>query len=241
MENPKYIVASGCSFTTYIKPEQVGNWPEHLATYLDCEPISHYLGSEGADNSYIANALLKRLAIVPKSDYKDIIVGVMWSGVSRVSFYFAESPKNYDNQKILIDGHYFCNFNIAGPDKCIDELSKLYYTHFYDLEGSLINTCKNILLVQQVLKTYNIKYFFSEYSYDCISNYKSHIENNPYLNFLFEQIDKSNFLPVENMSHWIHQQTGISDVYHPTPEMSYRFTHEVIIPFLKNKNYIRNN
>lgn len=240
MANPKFIIAAGCSFTLYPTDHRTKNWPGYLSQYLDCEPISYFLGKSSADNNYIANTTLYTLSKIDKSFYRDILVGIMWSGVNRMSFYLTEKPDDYShfdcdyNPNGYVDKHYY----FIGPN-WNDDLAKVYYKHYYDEIGSLIQTLKNVLLLQNFCKLYNIKYFFTEYSYDCISGNK--FVNHPEIEFFYNQIDKSNFLPVENMSHWIDNNTSheyYKDDNHPTPIMSKDFTYKVIIPHLKNKGYI---
>lgn len=240
MENTKFVVAAGCSFTEYPQHEARQNWPGHLSKYLNCEPISIFLGRSSADNSYIANTVLHTLSKIDKSLYKDILVGVMWSGASRTSFYlkdipedFSHYPHNYNPTGFLASNYYLVNANWT------DNLAQIYYKTFYDEVGSLIKSLKNMLLVQNFLKLNNIKYFFTEYSYDCTTASK-HIDD-PDAKFLSDLLDKNHFLPVKHMSHYIDNHTDLKyDPFdnHPTTEMSKEFTYKVIIPHLKNMGYI---
>jgi hypothetical protein len=239
MANPKFIIAAGCSFTEYPQDERFKNWPGHLSQYLDCEHTSYFLGTSSADNSYIANRTLYTVTKLDKNLYNDILVGVMWSGVNRKSFYLTEAPDNYSKTDIVNPtGYIDKNYYFVGPS-WNDELAKTYYKYYYDKIGSLIESLKNVLLLQNFLKVNNIKYFFTEYSYDCISMNK--FLTHPEVEFFYRSIDKTNFLPVKNMSEWIDNNTNFQyyiDDTHPTPIMSKEFTYKVIIPHLKSMGYI---
>jgi hypothetical protein len=239
MDNPKILITAGCSFTQYPK-DRFHNWPGFLSQYLNCEPSSYFLGVGSADNSYIANTTLHTLSTIDKNDYDRIIVGVMWSGINRMSFFLTEKPDDYDDNKIEYNpiGYMNNNYYFVGP-KWNGNLAKIYYKNFYDEIGSIIQTLKNMLLVQNFLKLNNIKYFFTEYSYDSVSS--NQLRTHPEVEFFYDLLDKSHFLPVQNMSHWIDNNTKhkyFMNDFHPTPLMSRDFTYKVIIPYLKNRGYI---
>lgn len=241
MANLKYIVAAGCSFTEYPQNDRFNNWPGQLSRYLNCESASYFLGKSSADNSYIANSVLHTLSKIDKNDYSDILVGIMWSGVNRMSFYLTTPPDDYSDFDCDYNPAGFINKNyyLVGPN-WKDELAINYYKNYYDDIGSLIITLKNMLLVQNFLILNNIKYFFTEYSQDCISRKKELLEH-PDVAFFYNLLNKSNFLPVVDMSDWIDNNTNLQyypDDSHPTPDMSREFTFRVIIPHLKSKGYI---
>ena len=240
MVNPKYIITAGCSFTQYPQNPKFSNWPGHLSNYLGCEHNSKFIGKMSADNSYIANITLYTLSSIDKNDYDKILLGVMWSGINRMSCFLQEEPDSYHRFEVegnpvgYIDKKYY----FMSPH-WNDELSVIYYKHYYDEIGSIIMSIKNMLLVQNFCKINNIKYFFTEYSYDCVS--RNILIKHPEVKFLYEQLDKSNFLPVTDMSDWIDNNTSLSyepNDRHPTTEMSKQFTENVIIPHLKNMGYV---
>jgi hypothetical protein len=70
-------------------------------------------------------------------------------------------------------------------------------------------------------------------------------KNHPDVNYLWDAIDWDSFLPVKNEWDWLKENVdanldsriGTSNP-HPTTEMNQLFTNEVIIPYLKERNYI---
>lgn len=267
------FVAGGCSFTQYPRSQvlnpttgqevEFNNWPFHVENFLNCN--TYYLGHGSADNNFIANRVLYCLQQLLKvTNPKEILVGVMWSGVDRSSFYLSEEPVNFcDHPKSfnLDKSKYGTSFwQVAGNKTHVaheqnwylvhpnDEttFAENFYKHYYNPIDALIRSLKNALLVQNFCKLYKINYFFTEY-YD--GSITSHANlNHPDVEYFLQMLDRSQFLPVKNMADWIEKNTkfkymsiphlGIIKDYHPTTEMSYAFTEQVIIPFLKNKGYV---
>lgn len=253
MGKPRILIAGGCSFTQY--PSNNNNWPFYLTR--DMKYSTFYLGTGCSDNSLIANKVLNQLStIIKNNQYKkeDLLVGVMWSGVSRHSIYLQNEPVSY--QYIPYDqkdpNHLLYNAYIGNPNRTSnllnyyliqphfkDELSKVYYKYFYDDVGATILTIKNMLLIQDFCKSNNIPYFFTEYHRDTATNldFKDHID----VKYLYDLLDLSQFLPVKSMWHWcIDSKLKYikEDDDHPTSEMSEKFTQEIIIPHLKSKGYV---
>lgn len=244
MENPKLLVSAGCSFT---QPQNgySTNWPVFLADYLGCSGNSVHLGKSSADNSYIADSVLHSLSKL-KNSYNKILVGVMWTGINRRSFLLKDPPDDYYKMPGFFNGYgnpiridsNESNYYLIGPT-FPDKWSKLFYKHFHDEIGSLISAVKNMLLVQNFCKVNNIKYFFSEYSWDSVS-VNANISH-PSVSYLYNMLDKSNFLPVATMSYWCENFSSLPFVpgdNHPTTEMSQAFVQQVIVPYLKDKGYI---
>lgn len=269
------LVAGGCSFTQY--PREIlldpatnhyvrcDNWPVHVTNFLNCD--TYYLGHASADNSFIANRVLNCLQkLVRKVSPKEILVGVMWSGIDRNSFYLSEEPVDFSilpnsfltdidtskyNTKTWQTGgnktHITSNQNwyLFSP-RSESKFATNFYKHYYDPVNALIQSLKNVLLVQNFCKLNKINYFFTEYHYDSITTHPN--LNDPDVDYFAKMLDRDHFLPVKNMTDWIHTNTNfnyfsiphlkIAKDYHPTTEMSYAFTEQVIMPFLKNKGYI---
>ena len=119
-----------------------------------------------------------------------------------------------------------------------------YLKYFYNEIGSYISTIEHILRTQWFLKSVNIPYFMTEYSFDCLprsENQKNHSE----LKYLLDMIDREYWLPVDNM--WKYSiNTGAKfpkeDDHHPGTEHHEMFTRDVILPWLLRKyltNYYR--
>lgn len=260
MANPKILIAAGCSFTQVPQKPSHKNWPLFVSKELQLK--SFYLGTGAADNGIIANKVLFQLDHCLNNlryQPKDLLVGVMWSGCSRHHFYLSNEPISYcktDNgytngdgtmyagipNKVVSHRHYY-----FVQDGWADELSEKYYKIFYDDMGAVINSFKNMLLVQSFLKANNINYFFTEALLGDSPRfvYKKLITHNPddvnEAKFLYDLIDHQQFLPVESMGKWNIESKlpFIDNDSHPTTEMSERFAHLVIIPHLKKKGYVK--
>lgn len=246
MANPRILISAGCSFT------QVpgDNWPVFLRNSLDMQAFFDGAGSAG--NDIISKRVIFRVnqcLTVQKYKPDNLLVGVMWSGVSRKSVYLSHEPEEYyrwDNH--MRQDWYYSNPQSVGADYknylmhpgWDDKFSQNFYKYYYDDVGLYINTIENILRIQWFLKLHNIKYFFTSYNHDSIDGhpyiqYNDHVD----VKYLRDQIDYSNFLPIENMYDWgTKEGLKFDHSHHPTPVMSRAFVDKVILPHLKNKGYI---
>lgn len=263
-QNIKLLVATGCSFTEVQYPfsdmdypvsvedypDAYFTWPVHLTNYLNCK--TNFQGRGASGNKIISSATIYSVIEALKTYSADeILVGVMWSGSYRHAVYQSEIP--YDYHKVQYDKIYSANnpASIVGNDNANyykimpywnDELSKFYYKYMFDQRGSLIETIEHILRVQWFLKLHNIKYFMTSHHDLALYNVDN---NHPDVKYLWDEVDWNMFLPVRNEWDWLKQNVDsnldnrIGTVNpHPTTEMNQRFTHEVIIPHLKNKQFI---
>jgi len=242
----KCLITQGCSFTQV--PNRCTNWPVFLRDNLDVP--AYFDGAGSAGNDFISRRAVYRITECLKTFHpSELLVGIMWSGVGRKSFYLTNQAIDYRN---FDNGPSFSNPNCVNPNNRNhyllfpfeeDEISNIYYKYFYDEVGSLIETIENILRVQWLLKLNKIKYFFTTYHYDSLTGpfYQQYLTH-PDVKYLYDQIDFDNFLRCESMSDWINKNTeleyGSENEYHPTTEMSKEFTNKVIIPHLKSVGYI---
>lgn len=238
----KILISGGCSFSQV--PSFYKNWPYFLSKNINYYPF--YTAEAAYNNDIIANKTLYYLSkCLSHFDSKNILVGVMWSGVSRNCFYFSKEPEWFSklpsNEKQLYrssivekNNYYLIQSHIKN-----NSLVDFYYNNLYDDVGSLINSIKNILLVQNFCKIKNVRYFFTEYSHDTVTN--NFLKNHSDVKYLYNLIDLDHFLPIKNMREWCVEsglKYKIENDDHPTSEMSEMFSQTVIIPFLKKKNYI---
>lgn len=246
MANPRILIAAGCSFT------QVpgDNWPVFLRDSLDMQAFFDGAGSVG--NDIISKRVIFRVNQcfnVQKYKPENLLVGVMWSGVSRKSVYLTHEPISYYRW----DEHKYYNWYYSQPCSVgaennhylmhpgwNDKLSQTYYRSYFDDIGLYVNTIENILRVQWFLKLHKVKYFFTTYNYDSLDGepYEKY-NNHPDVKYLRDQIDFTNVLPISNMYEWgIKQGMKFDHSAHPTPEISSAFVDQVILPHLKSKGYI---
>jgi hypothetical protein len=219
-------------------------WPAQLASILDTEYVhmSTAMGSQG--NGLISRRILYRvLEELKTTKAEDMLVGIMWSGPSRHDFFHTE--------KVNFGVITHC---IENPTKFVKDTpgnwailnhnwentyARTYYKNFYDVIGSFIYTLEHILRIQWFLKMHNIKYFMATYTGEVFpAEYMCHLE----VNYLYEQIDMSKFLPVVGEYEWCLEHLPNDFIEpennHPSNIQHKVFTEQVIIPFLKEKQYI---
>lgn len=246
MVNPKILITAGCSFT------QVpgDNWPVFLRDKLDMQAFFDGAGSAGNDT--ISRRVVFRVnqcLTVQKYRPENLLVGVMWSGVSRKAVYLSNEPVDYYRWDNHNSRHWYytqpCsvgaenNYYLMHPGYH-DQLSQTFYRNYFDDVGLYINTIENILRVQWLLKLHNIKYFFTTYNKDSLDSepYKQY-NDHPDVKYLRDQIDYNNVLPISNMYDWgLEQGFQFDHTAHPTPAISEAFVDRVILPHLKSKGHI---
>lgn len=238
----KVLLTGGCSFSV------VGHkcWPYHLQSYLNFEKNIH-TGTSCQGNDLISKKILYQLfKILEKNNSSDVLVGIMWSGPNRKAVYLDDKNQNLpklddcpDNPTAVCD-----NLNnwyiLNGKDRDINDsgLTSTYYKMFYSLVESYVNTCENILRVQWFLQKAKIKYFMATYTKMVLPD---EIRNMPEVDYLYNQIDFNNFLPVEGEYEWCKEFYGshfLKNDNHPTPYQHENFTQQVIVPFLQSKKYV---
>lgn len=241
----KLLISSGCSFSECISTH-IDTWPRHLARALpDYKHISGAMGSQG--NGLISRSIIyhvsRALIAIPP---EDILVGIAWSGPDRHDFYsdgdlpsylgpnkdgWMENPTRFNKsaqRKWVILNHNWTN-----------KFAKDYYSTFHSDIGSMIYTLEHMLRVQWFLTLKNIKYFMTTYTSEVFSE---SCKDHPDLKSLYEQIDFDNFLPIKGIYEWCRDYSNLSFLspgdFHPSPEQHKLFTEQVILPFLKEKEYI---
>jgi hypothetical protein len=236
----KILITSGCSFTDTAWDK---TWPVYLSDQLP-NIAKKELGLGSSGNGLISRKVIYEVSQALK-EYapEEILVGVMWSNRDRSEFYTRDKLE-YEN----LDGwrQNPTNF-IAGANKSWNLLhwgwknhqSKLYYSTFHDNIGSLIYTYEHILRTQWFLKINNIPYFMSNITEEIFNN---GIVKELDVNHLHNLIDRSSFLPVKGEHEWARDFSGLpfadDDSFHPTSAQHNLFVEKVIVPFLKEKQYI---
>jgi hypothetical protein len=219
----KILVTGGCSFSQVLDPhytlEQGGTWPHNLKLLAFNDSIHIATGLEGQGNGLISRKIIKEVStLLETTDAKEILVGVMWSGPDRYERYVG------NDWQILYHS---------------DPEHRFYYTKIHSRIGSLIVTCEHILRLQWFLKLHNINYFMTTYTSEVLP---SICQIHQQIKYLYDQIDQSHFLPVIGEYEWCRDYSGITfpvkDDFHPGFRQHRAFTEQIIIPFLKEKNYI---
>lgn len=234
----KTLVASGCSFT-----HQSWSWAYKLKETKNCELLNVAFPCQG--NNIIANKVLYNVneQLLSKKN-TDIIVGIMWSGIDRHDMYLDNflELENIDgweeNPTGIIENHknwLIMNSHWETP------LAKMWYQNFHTYVGAMIETLKNILLVQLFLEKHQIKYFMTTFM-DIFQKNDNHLLNNLDIKYFYDMINFSKFLPVDGCHEWVKincKEKGFNkpDIngyvgIHPNSYGHERFTNEVIIPYI---------
>ena len=242
----KLLITSGCSFT-----DSADTWPNHLSKklYFNLENIA--LASQG--NGLISRKLIYTISQIPKSNLNDIIVGIMWSGIDRSERFMEplkdqffkpeEEDDKYNGITSVVPGHR--NWRLMMADWVEYSDCKFYYEIFNNKISSEVYTIENILRTQWFLEKHNIKYFMSTYM-DIFKD--KDIINHPDVRYLYDMIDFSKFLPINGCFEWVKEnypkefrefdKNGNIIDFHPTYLGHKKFTDEVIIPYIEEKNLI---
>jgi len=239
----KLLVTGGCSFSEAVSYHQ-HTWPVQLAKELRDTHVPKHMGMGSQGNGLISRRVLYRLIEELKvTKPENILVGVMWSGPNRHDFYHGH-PIEFNVKELWIENPTRFVENTPGGWAILNhhwenDYSKTFYKHFYDYVGSLVYTLEHILRLQWFLKYHKINYFMTTYTGEVLPE---RIYKHPELTYLANEIDKSHFLPVIGEYEWC--MDNMPDAFprqgdnHPGIEQHTAFTKQVIIPFLKEKNYI---
>lgn len=246
----KCLITAGCSFSQV--PNYNLAWPVHLNEALNPEKV-YYLGQGAAGNGIISRKIVYTLAECLKTYSNDeILLGVMWSGCDRRElFSYNKEPttvinvgftdNEYRNPCAVVENNFY---NIINQE-WDDELTENFRTVYRD-EDSLMITLEHILRIQWLCKLHNIKYFMTEYDYNVFAPYHlgitdklALVNTSEDLQFLYNQIDFSKWLPIENMYAYARFESNFdfpnkSDP-HPGTEQHKEMVEKVLLPFLKNK------
>lgn len=237
----KHLVTSGCSFTE-TRSNIVVSWAQHLSNKLNLE--LHNYGYSSMGNSLIARqAIFGVEKLLQHYNPEDILVGIMWSGSDRGD-YFDQDVKLgamngvdscIENPITFAKGNWI--IQNAGWDH---PSSSIWYKHFWNPIGGLINTLERIMWTQNYLDSKGIKYFMSTYS----SKGCPIDTDDENINWMRNSLDLSKFCDF-GMYEWCrdHGEVGFTrefegDVSHPNSKQHMEYMNKVIIPYLKQYDYI---
>jgi hypothetical protein len=238
----KTLITGGCSFSECKSP-WIKTWPNHLTAALpDYQHTSTAMGSQG--NGLISRRVIYQVTETLKhTAAEDILVGIMWSGPDRHDFYVQRFTKQHNSDGCMENPTKFVK-NSQGAWAIMNDgwsmhHARMYYKYFHTHEGSLIYSLEHILRTQWFLKQHGIKYFMTTYTGDVIPEQVKTFADTEHL---YNEIDFSNFLPVTGEYEWCRDYSGLEFKVpgdnHPSAEQHLLFTQQIILPFLKEKNYV---
>ena len=256
----KHFIASGCSFTEY------KGWPYVIPDYFSDVEL-HNVGMASQGNGFIARkAQYKIFELLDKGvSPKDIFVGIMWSGVARMEFFFEdmwEEPKNTDgwcpnagNPSHFIpeaDGAWFI-FDLNWSNPIAKEWTQ---SKFSNAGAYLIRTYEYLLSTQNFCKSLGIDYFYTQFNRHVIEDTHDDDLN---LSWMRKMIDWDQWLPVDGNGcyEWVFLNstkpwgpnlggTSLSEMTidtfrHPTIEQHAEFCEQVVVPFLRQRPWGQDN
>lgn len=252
----KVLITSGCSFSECISTH-IDTWPRHLFEHLKnhnfSEHISCGMGSQG--NGLIGrHAMYKVIQALKSYEPHNILVGIMWSNSDRFDY-------RCDDPRLLSFGNENKHNWMTNPLSFVDNAPKnwvignlhwnsiefsTYLKFFHSKIGCAILSLEHILRLQYFLKFHNIPYFFTNFVDENIAPKK--LEDNVELSYLFDQLDKNQYLPVTSEHGWLCEYSPTKEQYlkdhngafwiHPKTHNHKEFVDGVVYPWLKHKNYI---
>lgn len=218
----KLLITGGCSFTF-----GDSNWPPYLAKALNCNLDNTALPALG-NNLILHKTIIAVQQALEEYKPEDIIVGIIWSGITRYSYRTdmhvdLKHPFWIENYPTNLKGdRYWYQHNIHSEQGNTQN----FYEKHYDQTQAAMDTLEKILLAQKVLESYGVDYFMGTY----IEMFNRHTIDikNPDVQYLYKLIDRSKFLPVDGLL-----PNNLAGE-HPTEEQSKEFVSKYIIPHLKN-------
>ena len=244
------FISGGCSASFTHLSYSHRSWPVHVAQLLGCEHQN--VAQIALGNGMISRRVIYAVEQALKSmSAQDIIVGIFWSDPNRHEFYNDRHVTNWVNQSQWENPTSIQpydpssslqtkNWILLGPH-CTEEYAKTHYRMFHSYIDSQIKTCEHVLRTQWYLEKNKIKYFMGTYTYH---TFNKKFISYPEVSWLYNQIDRSTFIPIVGMLEWANKLTDPElkfdpdDLYHLNTPQSKAFTDQVIWPFLKEKNYV---
>ena len=199
------------------------------------------MGSQG--NGLISRGIIYQVAKELKTrDSKDMLVGIMWSGVDRHDFYnstvefsdnvdgWIENPTGFVNALknwVILNWHWKNKYAMN------------YYGMFHDQIGAYIYTYEHILRTQWFLEANKVPYFMATYTNEVLPDF---VKTLPEIKHLADLLDESKFLPIEGEYEWCRDFSEldfpISCDNHPSSSQHKKFVDAIIVPFLTQKELV---
>jgi hypothetical protein len=261
MSENKIFIAAGSEFVN-----DKNSWQHICKEKLNYN--LHDLTELKISNALISRKIIYKVnELIKTHKTEDIIVGIMWTipmiheryisdgktddYMSKSETGFTSVVNNVKNWRIL------SHDSISSSEDC-----KLYFKIMYNRLQSYVLSVEHILRTQWFLNKLGIKYFmttcinifndeknnlkmydFSKLTEDKKQQYKSNILGYNEVIYLHRMIDTRQFLPISSVLDWLQENCAVdgfsdSEKLIPNSFGHEKFTTEVIIPYLKEKNII---
>lgn len=227
------LVCSGCSFTDQQSHFDIPlYWPGYLVARCAFDHAID-LSSGGAGNEYITTSMLNQLETMSDSELADVLVIIVWSGVSRVEQLVARHKMV--GWEGFIDTVQYLR-PIDSQEKIDPDVAR----------AEVLRSWKNMVLLENYLQLRNITYGFSFYF---------NVFDPPFLPRCVNEVEFTGWLDSRKVARlrqcqWLHdhQQSmyefcfdlglTLNDMFHPSPHGSLRWTDDVLIPSLITRGLV---
>jgi len=230
----KVLITGGCSFSDSGEGHR-RTWPTYIQKKYKFNKFVH-TGQGASGNELITHRLLHSIDKVKQLNYKKIYLAVMWSEIERNDIFTDDLTLSMDTDNGDVSFLNIYNTNTIPIDLRVksgfirpggkphnetwyrNEKQRKFifdYYKFYNEEYSIMNTLKNIILVQNVCKQNNIKCVMF-----IMKNIFENIKKYPQINYLYNTVDWTNFV-LYNKKYGLYEYTLANDLefweddYHP--------------------------
>jgi len=236
---PELFISSGCSFSAMTYGHNTLTWPHWIDKTL--QPVqSIHTGRVGQGNALIGRHIIFQVhQALQKYPANDLLVGIVWSGPWRYDFWQELESSTNDQYNVDVVASGSRNWRILNHH-WTDEDSSVFYKKFGSYIGSLVTSYENILRTQWYLQQHQVPYFMSAITEEVLPiTQRQHAE----IGYLHDMIDFDHFLPISHgLFGWARDQSGLAfadhDPGHLTSEQNQLFTEQIILPFLRERNYV---
>jgi hypothetical protein len=239
LSSNKTLITGGCSFSAPGGINEKQTWVEYFQQKYNFDTFYH-TGVGASGNEMITHRLLYSIESAIKNNLKNISLVVMWSEHIRNDIFTNNKSLNMetDNGNIMytnhihnnvIDGNWTTNSGFIRPgcypvglnDYRLDNVKQKewlvdYYKNYYTEEYSLMNTLKNIILIQNICKQNNIKCVMF-----VMRNIFENVKLYPQLKHLYNLVDWDKFIFFKE-KYGLYEYTAINDLefwkdnFHPS-------------------------
>jgi hypothetical protein len=229
MTKSKLLITGGCSFSAPRQLRDKKTWVEYFQEKYDYK-FYYHSGLGAAGNDLITQRLLWSLDNAIQKNYKDITMVVMWSENIRKDIFTNDwsLDMDTDNGNIIFTDNIWSNllddeksthkitsgFIRTGGEPYDEEFYRnekqrkwiLEHHKFYNEEASLMNTIKNILLIQNICKEQGVKCIMF-----IMKDIFKNVEKYPQLKYLYDLVDWDMFLFYEG-KYGLYEYTAVNDL-----------------------------
>jgi len=238
----KNVLVSGCSFTFNPSSTEQQTWPYYLRDLCGFEEV--YDASQmGAGTNHIFNSIINEIETNKNINSESTLVVIMWSSLQRTDVIATTD--------ITKDYHRSSNYNFDNTFSTLSIFNKAMESRHGKLQEDLCKIYKRVVsptaqIYESILKILALRSYLIEKNFSFVfTNFYDPI-------WEFELIQStltskvSQYFDIKNKQHnlgdffRITNQLALPIDAHPTPECHHRWTKEVLIPCLIEKNFVNN-